>query len=448
MWRPGVVLFARRDAGPRHPWEGTMTRRESWLASANDPATDFPLDNLPYGVASAGDGGRRFCAVAVGDGVLDVSGLEDAGLIRLPGGPVCETPAWNALMARGPEAWAAMRTRLGELLAVGGDPTLRESATLRDRVLHPMDTVRLHLPVELAEFTDFYAGRHHARNVGTMFRGAESALPENWLHMPIGYNGRASSVVISGTGIRRPWGQISPGEGPPVLAPSARFDFELELGAVIGQPSAGPVTVAEAREMIFGYVLLNDWSARDVQAWEYQPLGPFQAKAAATTISPWIVPAAALAPFAAPPPPRERPLLPYLEDAGDDFLDLELEVSLAPEGMAPSTIVRTNARELYYSFAQQIAHHTLSGCPMRVGDLIGSGTISGPGRGERGSLLELSWGGAEPLRLDSGATRRFLEDGDRVVMRARARGAGRRVGFGACTGRVLPALADPHAREE
>ncbi len=281
-----------------------------------------------------------------------------------------------------------------------------------------------------------------------MFRGAENALPPNWLHIPIGYNGRASSVVVSGTPVRRPWGQVKPmGADAPIFTPSRRVDFELEVGAVVGVPSVmgRPVTVAEAEAMIFGYVLLNDWSARDIQAWEYQPLGPFQAKATATTISPWIVTAAALQPFRVRTPPREAPLLPYLDEPGPLGLDVDLEVELAPEGQSATVISRTNARELYYSAAQQLAHHTTSGCPMETGDLLGSGTISGPTKDSRGSLLELSWGGKEPIPVN-GATRSFVEDGDTVTLRGRARRDGCLIGFGDCTGRVLPALADPYLR--
>jgi fumarylacetoacetase len=303
-----------------------------------------------------------------------------------------------------------------------------------------MAEATLHLPFRVSEFTDFYAGRHHATNVGTMFRGPENALPTNWLHMPIGYNGRASSVVVSGTDIRRPWGQVKSAEHDrPALLPSRRFDFELELGAIVGCPSDGPLSVAGADAVIFGYVLLNDWSARDIQAWEYQPLGPFQAKATATTISPWIVTAAALAPFRAEPPVREVPLLPHLADDGPAFLDLDLSVTLTPAGGAASTITQTNARELYYSAAQQLAHHTSSGCPIRVGDLLGSGTISGPIRDSSGSLLELSWGGAEPLALTDGDQRTFLQDGDTVTLTGQGQGDGYRVGFGPCSGTLRPA---------
>jgi fumarylacetoacetase len=407
----------------------------SWLEAANDPEGEFPLDNLPFGAFSR-DGAPRL-GLALGDRIVDVTGLAKAGVLRRDA-DAFGAATWNAFMARGPEAWSGFRATVQAALAHGSD---RRGEV--ERHLLRMSEAELHLPLAVAEFTDFYAGRHHAENVGTMFRGPDAALPPNWLHMPIGYNGRASSVVVSGTPVRRPWGQIREGSGPPRLAPSERFDFELELGAVVGQPSSGPLTVARAEAMIFGYVLLNDWSARDHQAWEYQPLGPFQSKAAATTVSPWIVPAAALAPFRAHAPARERPLLPYLRDAGPMHLDLELSVTLAAEGGEPVTVARTNARELYWSAAQQLAHHAVSGCPMRVGDLLGSGTVSGPERGARGSLLELSWNGTEPLALPGGATRSFLEDGDTLTLHGHARGDGHRIGFGPCAGTVLPAAPRP-----
>lgn len=405
----------------------------SWVASANDGATDFPLENLPYGVFSANGGAPR-CGVAIGDLVLDVAALERAGVIALAGGPLLQEPRWNPLMAAGPAVWAALRARLTELLSEGAAE--REAV---ERRLAPRADVTLHLPFRVSEYTDFYAGRHHAFNVGTMYRGPENALPANWLSIPIGYNGRASSVVVSGTGVRRPWGQVKgPDEALPRFAPSARFDLELELGAVVGTPSSGMVSVAEADAMIFGYVLLNDWSARDIQTWEYQPLGPFQAKATATTISPWIVTRAALAPFRVPTPERERPLLPYLREPGPMGYDIALEVGLTPEGGRETVISRTNVRELYYSAAQQLAHHASCGCPMSTGDLLGSGTISGPEKGNRGSLLELSWNGKEPVALDGGATRTFLEDGDRLTIRGHASRDGFRIGFGDCAGAVLP----------
>ena len=406
----------------------------SWIASANDPATDFPLNNLPCGVFSV-DGDDPRCGVAIGAHVLDMAAVEEAGVLDLGAGPVFDVPFWNDLMDLGPAAWAALRARLTSLLAEGS----AERAAV-EPYLVPMSDVRMHLPFLVSEYTDFYSGRNHAFNVGAMFRGPENALPPNWLHLPIAYNGRASSVVVSGTPVRRPLGQLRPpGSDAPYFGPSKRFDFELELGAVVGQPSDGMVGVAEAEAMIFGHVLLNDWSARDIQAWEYQPLGPFQAKATATTISPWIVMRAALEPFRVATPPREVPLLPYLHEPGAMLHDIALEVVLRPEGGDDAVIARTNARELYFSAPQQLAHHTTSGCPMTVGDLLGSGTISGPTSDSRGSLLELTWGGKEPLTLPGGVVRRFLEDGDTLVLRGHAQGDGYRIGFGECAGQILPA---------
>jgi fumarylacetoacetase len=411
----------------------------SWVAGANVADAPFPLNNLPCGVFST-DGTAPRCGVAIGDSVVDVAAAEAAGHLPLPGGPYFQAPAWNVLMAGGPQVWAPLRSRLTQLLAEGADPTPLAPH------LTPLTAARLHMPLRVAEFTDFYASRHHAQNVGTMFRGAENALPPNWLHIPIGYNGRASSVVVSGTPVRRPWGQIKgPDDIVPRFAPSARFDIELELGAVVGTPSYGPVTVAEAEAMIFGYVLLNDWSARDIQAWEYQPLGPFQSKATATSISPWIVTCAALKPFRTPAPPRELPLLPYLQDPCPLHYDIALDVALTPANGRKTVISRTTSRELYYSAAQQLAHHTSSGCPMNTGDLLGSGTISGPTKDSRGSLLELSWGGKEPFAIDGG-TRSFVEDGDTLVLQGRCTGQGYVIGFGECSGTLLPALSDPYSR--
>ncbi|MEM1389044.1 MAG: fumarylacetoacetase [Pseudomonadota bacterium] len=418
----------------------------SWIPSANTPDTPFPVNNLPYGVFSIGGSAPR-CGVAIGDQVLDLHLLEARGVIALPGGTVLDQGAWNSLMARGPEAWSALRDRLQALLREGGDPVLSGDAALQAEALYPRAAVVLHMPFVVAEFTDFYAGRHHATNVGTMFRGPENALPPNWLHIPIGYNGRASSVVVSGTEIRRPWGQLKgPNDDHPRFAPSQRFDIELEMGAIVGTPSSGPLSVAEADAHLFGYVLLNDWSARDIQAWEYQPLGPFQAKATATSISPWIVTKAALEPFRCDTPAREFALLDHLKDAGPMLYDIALEITLAPDGQAPSRIAQTNYREMYYSAAQQLAHHSTAGCPMRTGDLLGSGTISGPEKANRGSLLELSWGGKEPLSLADGSERRFIEDGDTLTLTGAAQGDGFTVGFGDCVGTVLPALPDPYRR--
>lgn len=414
-----------------------MPLLRSWVESANRTDAEFPLNNLPCGVFSvAGEEPR--CGVAIGDFVLDVAGLEEAGILALDGGPLLDVPFWNEVMEAGPAVWADLRARLTALLAEGAAE--REAV---EPFLVTLAEVTLHLPFLVAEYTDFYAGRNHAFNVGSMFRGPENALPPNWLHIPVGYNGRASSVVVSGTPVRRPWGQVKgPDHAVPAFQPSRRFDLELEMGAVVGRASEGMVSVAEADAMIFGYVLLNDWSARDIQAWEYQPLGPFQAKATATTISPWIVTRAALEPFRVQTPPREVPLLPHLQEPGPMLYDIALEVALRPEGGAETVIARTNYREMYYSAAQQLCHHTTSGCPMNVGDLLGSGTISGPTKESRGSLLELSWGGKEPVAI-AGGQRSFLEDGDTLVLRGHAQGDGYRIGFGDCAGTVLPAHANP-----
>lgn len=401
----------------------------SWVESANAPEGDFPLNNLPCGVFSAKEGAKR-CCTAIGDMILDLHGLEEAGLLSFAG--TLRTGSWNAFMALGRAEWARLRVELTSLLKEGAS-----QAQAVARYLVPMAEVRLHMPFAVSEYTDFYAGRNHAFNVGSMFRGPENALPPNWLHIPIGYNGRASSVVVSGTPVRRPCGQLKgPQDDMPHFGPSQRFDIELEMGAIVGQPSDGPISVAQAFENIFGYVLLNDWSARDIQAWEYQPLGPFQSKATATTIGPWIVMAAALEPFRVPTPLREKPLLPYLAEPGPMLYDIDLEVGLAPAGGIETVISRTNYREMYYSAAQQLAHHTSCGCPMRIGDLLGSGTISGAEPGSRGSLLELSWGGKEPIVIEGG-TRCFVEDGDTVTLRGGARGDGYRIGFGACSGQLM-----------
>ena len=412
-----------------------MVLLKSWITSANHADCLFPLNNLPYGVFSIADSEPR-CGVAIGDMILDLRACECQGLLDLGDETLFEKPYWNSLMAQGELVWNALRNRLLELL----DESSLDQESLSSLLVKQSSAI-MHLPFEVAEYTDFYAGRNHATNVGTMFRGAENALPPNWLHIPIGYNGRASSVVASGADIRRPWGQLKgPNDSAPRFAPSARFDFELELGAIVGVDSDGPVNVDQADQMIFGYVLLNDWSARDIQAWEYQPLGPFQAKATATSISPWIVTKAALEPFRCDTPKRDFPLLKHIQDTTPMLYDIDLTIQLAPEDRSPTTIARTNYREMYYSSAQQLAHHSSSGCPMRCGDLLGSGTISGAEKNQRGALLELSWGGAEPITLDGGESRSFLEDGDTVTLTGAAQGDGYTIGFGQCSGTVLPAF--------
>ena len=408
-----------------------MPLLKSWVESANSADASFPLNNLPFGVFSTGGAPR--CATAIGDFVLDLAALQAAGLLPDHG---FDEPALNTFMGKGPQVWAAVRETLTTLLAEGA-----EHDTVR-AALHDSTTVTMHMPFIVAEYTDFYAGRQHAFNVGSMFRDPENALPPNWLHIPIGYNGRASTVVASGTPIRRPMGQtMAPDADLPTFGPCKRLDIELEMGAVVGVPSemGKTVSVDEADAMIFGYVLLNDWSARDLQKWEYQPLGPFQAKAFGTSISPWVVTKAALEPFRTTTPEREFPLLPYIADTGPMLYDIDLSVTMAPQGKAATTISRTNYNTMYYSAAQQLAHHASSGCAMRTGDLLGSGTISGADETAYGSLLEMSWGGKNPLTLDSGETRSFIEDGDTLTLHGHAAGDGYRIGFGECSGTILPA---------
>lgn len=415
-----------------------MPLLKSWVASANDPDHPFPLNNLPYGVFSPMGEDDPRCGVAIGDMILDLRIAEADGLVDLTDVPLFDVPYWNDLMEQGPAVWTTLRNRLTSLLSDGA-----EERDALEQMMVPQADALMHMPFAVPEYTDFYASMHHAKNVGEMFRGAENALPPNWLHMPIGYNGRASSVVVSGTDIRRPWGQVkSPKFDLPAFQPSRRFDFELEIGAVVGLPSEGPVTVQQADDMIFGYVLLNDWSARDIQGWEYVPLGPFQGKATATSISPWIVTKAALEPFRTDPPAREVALLPHLMDCGPMLYDIALDVTLTPKDGAAVTICQSNFKTMYYASAQQLAHHASSGCPMNSGDLLGSGTISGPDRNSRGCLLELSWGGKEPIEVGD-QTRSFLEDGDRVTFTGAARGRGYVIGFGSCTGQILSALDDP-----
>ncbi len=348
----------------------------------------------------------------------------------------------NAFMLQGPKVWVRTRARISELLR-HDNGELRDNDELRKLALVPMRDVKLHLPIAVSGFTDFYSSKEHATNVGVMFRGKDNALQPNWLHMPIGYNGRASTVVASGTKVRRPHGQLKPPAAEhPSFGPCQRLDFELEMGAVVGQPSpmGAMLSEAQAQAMIFGFVLLNDWSARDIQQWEYVPLGPFQGKAFATSISPWVVTSAALEPFRREGPQQDPQPLPYLRQAQPNNYDLELEVGLRAASMnKPARICRTNFKYMYWSSVQQLMHHASSGCAMNVGDLLGTGTISGPEKSQRGSLLEISWNGTEPVELADGVVRTFLEDGDSLVMRGWCQGDGYRVGFGEVEGTILPA---------
>ena len=418
--------------------------RTSWVPGSEDPESDFPLGNLPYGVFSEAGGAPR-CGVAIGSMVLDLAGVEEAGLFGDSTPLGFSEGALNRFMETGPQSWARVRDRLKELLAADGSPDLRDNSALRDRLLFPLDQVQMYLPIVVRGYTDFYAGRQHAFNSGSILRGPKNALTPNWPHMPIAYNGRTSTVVVSGTPVRRPLGQTKPaGSEMPLFGPSKRLDIEVEFGAVVGLGTelGQTLTVEEAWERIFGFVLLNDWSARDLQAWEYVPLGPFNAKTFATTISPWVVTMAALEPFRVQQPAQSPEPLSYLRHAGKHAFDIQLEVYLKPEKSAEATrLSHTNFRYMYWSMAQQLAHHTVSGCNTNVGDLMGSGTISGPTRDSLGSLLELTWNGKTPLPLADGQTRSFIEDGDELILKGWCQGDGYRVGFGNCTGKVLPAIA-------
>jgi len=423
----------------------------SWVESANSADSDFPIQNLPLGLFRRGDGGERRIGVAIGASILDLEGVRAAGLLegldpRIQA--VCAADSLSELMALGREAARRLRHAVSVLLR----GTSRERAAIEPHLVQ-MPEAELLLPARIGDYTDFYASIHHATNVGSMFRPDNPLLP-NYKWMPIGYHGRASSIVVSGTAVRRPSGQTvdEPG-GPPTFGPARRLDYEMEVGALVagGNPLGTPIPLARALDHLFGLCLVNDWSARDIQTWEYQPLGPFLAKNFATSISPWIVTADALEPFRVPAFRRAegdpRPL-PYLEDPADSeagAFDIEVEVWLATAQMraaalSPVRLSRGRFRDLYWTLGQMLAHHTSNGCNLQPGDLIASGTISGTEKGSRGSLLELAWRGTEPLELPSGETRKFLADGDEVILRAECRREGfRRIGFGECRGVVLPA---------
>jgi fumarylacetoacetase len=389
------------------------------------PGSLFGLANLPYGVFSAGDprtGGTPRVGVRIGDSVLDLSAVLDD--------PVFAGPSLNAFMAQGRARWSDVRARITELLT---DRRYRRDV---EPALHPLTGVRLHLPFEVGDYVDFYASEHHATNVGRLFRPGGEPLTPNWKHLPIGYHGRSGTVVLSGTPVTRPNGQRR-GESAPVFGPSQRLDFEAEVGFVVGEgsPPGVPVPTGEFADHVFGVFLVNDWSARDIQAWETVPLGPFLAKSFATSVSPWIVPLEALEHARVSPPPQDPEPLPYLADPGHSGFDLALEVRLNGQ-----VVSRPPFATMYWTPAQMLAHMTVNGAFVRTGDFYASGTVSGPNPGQRGCLLELSWGGAEPLKLPDGSERSFLEDGDDVTITATAPGAGRtRIGFGEVTGQVLPA---------
>jgi fumarylacetoacetase len=427
----------------------TSSNSVSWIASANAPGADFPLANLPYGVFTQAHSTR--IGIAIGDQILDLRAVASEALLKeLPAAVVdaCTASILNPLMALGPDAWSALRRRITDLLAATAPESMQRAAAL---MLVPQSDAEMQLPAQIGDYTDFYASIHHATRVGKLFRPDNPLLP-NYKYVPIGYHGRSSSIVVGGAPVRRPSGQIKPPQAvEPRFGPARNLDYELEVGVFIGpgNPLGESIPIAEAEQHVFGLCLVNDWSARDIQSWEYQPLGPFLAKNFATTISPWIVPLEALAPYrvsiAALPDGDPAPL-PYLASASAprDAIDLTLEVFLESQQMrdhliAPVRVSRGNLRELYWSISQLVTHHASNGCNLRPGDLLATGTISGPDEGSEGCLLEMKHR-AERLRLPTGETRVFLEDGDQVTLRAYAQREGLpRIGFGECSGRIVAA---------
>lgn len=426
----------------------------SWVESANQPDADFPIQNLPFGVfARPGHHEAPRIGVAIGDRVLDVWRCHNARPFTGradPAADACRAPTLNALLGLGPDDWSEFRRQLSARLRAD-HPEASAHRLEVEPALVPVTDVELQLPIAIGDYTDFYASIAHATNVGRMMRPDNPLLP-NYVFVPIGYHGRASSVVVSGTPVVRPAGQVAGVEGQaPRFVPSARLDYEVEVGLVIGggNPLGHPVPIAEAGRHIFGLCLVNDWSARDIQQWEYQPLGPFLAKSFQTSMSPWVVTLEALEPYRVPARPRrggEPVPLPYLDDPQDQRrggIDLELEVWLSSadmrsRGVAGMRVSTSRFADMYWTPAQLVAHHTSNGCNLRPGDLLASGTVSGEARDARGCLLELTWRGTDPLTLPNGETRRFLEDGDEVIMRAHARREGAaRIGLGDCRGVVV-----------
>jgi fumarylacetoacetase len=409
------------------------------------PDSPFPIQNLPFGVFRRRGDSRSRIGAAIGEHVLDLTLLAEKKWLDidlLQGNRVFETGRLNEFMAAGRAAWSATRARVSHLLSADV-AELRDDAVLREQALLPMNEAVMQLPADIGDYTDFYSSREHATNVGTMLRGADNALMPNWLHLPVAYHGRASSIVVSGTDIHRPRGQSKPDKADaPLFGPSRSLDFELEMAAFVGPGNelSKPIPIGQAEEHLFGLVLLNDWSARDIQAWEYVPLGPFLAKNFATSISSWVVTLEALEPFRTAGPVQNPAPLPYLQTTDPGAYDIHLEVLLQSEKMdRAARISLSNFKYLYWSMAQQLAHHTVNGCNLRPGDLLASGTISGPTPDSYGSLLELAWRGSKPLTLPNGEQRSFLQDGDRLTLTGWCQGNGYRVGFGEVTARILPA---------
>lgn len=415
--------------------------RQSWVNVPKN--SDFPIQNLPFGIFSIGNEKPRV-GVAIGDKILDLKAVHVLGYF--PNQPYTQDDLaathLNGIMRLGKMAVREFRNRISDLL-LSTNGELRDNSHHVEQVLFDQSEATMHFPVQVGDYTDFYSSIEHATNVGMMFRDPANALLPNWKHIPVGYHGRSSSLIISGKPIHRPKGQTKPADSDiPVFGPSKLLDFELETGFFTfnGKSLGQHITTDEADNYIFGKVLLNDWSARDVQTWEYVPLGPFLAKNFATSISPWVVTLDALEPFRVPGPTQEPKVLPYLEFKGDKNIDIQLEVIIQTTDGTENTISRSNYKYMYWNMCQQLAHHTVNGCNIQSGDLMGSGTISGPDKTSYGSMLELTWKGTQPLKMKDGSERKFLQDGDTVIMRGYCEKDGIRIGFGEVRSTILPAI--------
>lgn len=396
--------------------------------------SDFSIHNIPFGIFSTADRSPR-AGVAVGEHILDLAAVAELDVFDF-NTAVLEKDTLNDFISLGKSITKRVRTNIQHWLQ-------EEDSVLADKpeLFVMQSEASMHMPVSIGDYTDFYSSIEHATNIGTMFRDPKNALMPNWKHIPVGYHGRASSIIVSGESIHRPKGQVLPKDAvTPVFQPSARLDFELEMGFITGKNTAigESISTKEAEDYIFGMVLLNDWSARDIQKWEYVPLGPFLAKNFASHISPWIVTLEALEPFRVSGPDQEPKVLPYLEFEGVKNYDIKLEVGISPEGSEEETVCHSNFKYMYWNMAQQLAHHTVNGCNINVGDLYGSGTISGKDENSYGSMLELAWMGTKPIKMKDGSERKFINDGDTVIMRGSAEKDGVKVGFGEVTAKVLP----------
>lgn len=412
-------------------------KRKTWVEGAD--TSEFPIQNLPFGIYSNANKSKRV-GVAIGNKILDLAALSKSGLLNVPI-HVLESASLNDFIALGKSVTKSIRLDIANLLDI-------ENNELSSRIdvasfLDDMASAQMHMPIQVGDYTDFYSSRDHATNVGKMFRDPANALLPNWLHLPVGYHGRASSIVVSGAKYHRPKGQTKPVETePPIFGPSKRVDFELEVAFVVGKETAmgQSISTKEAEDYIFGLVLFNDLSARDIQQWEYVPLGPFLAKNFCSVISPWVVTLEALEAFRVPGEKQEPKVLPYLEYEGNKNYDINLEVSLIPEKGKETIISKSNFKYMYWNMCQQLAHHTVNGCNVRVGDMMASGTISGPEHDEFGSMLELAWKGTEPIQMEDGSTRVFMNDFDTCILRGFAEKDGVKIGFGDCVSQLLPAL--------